>query len=45
MINVITVYDTVKKKYFTWGINKYKPKSNDVKYVHCKTEAELLQKF
>ena len=45
MINVITVYDTVKKKYFTWGINKYKPKSNDVKYVHCKTETELLQKF
>ena len=45
MINVITVYDTVEKMYFTWGINKYKPKSNDIKYVHCKTETELLQKF
>jgi len=44
-INVITVYDTVEKMYFTWGINKYKPKSNDVKYVYCKTETELLQKF
>ena len=44
-INVITVYDTVEKMYFTWGINKYKPKSNDVKYIHCATETELLQKF
>tara|TARA_R110002051_G_scaffold227016_4_gene289524 strand:- start:614 stop:3235 length:2622 start_codon:yes stop_codon:yes gene_type:complete len=45
MINVITVYDTVEEMYFTWGINKYKPKSNDIKYVHCKNETELLQKF
>ena len=45
MINVITVYDTVEKMYFTWGINKYTPKSDDVKYTHCKNETELLQKF
>ena len=45
MINVITVYDTVEKMYFTWGINEYKPKTEDVKYVHCKNETDLLQKF
>jgi len=45
MINVITIYDTVEKMYFTWGINPYKPKSDDVKYIHCKSEVELLQKF
>ena len=45
MINVITIYDTVKKKYYTWGINKYTPKADDVIYFHCKNEADLLQRF
>ena len=34
MINVITIYDTVKKKYYTWGINKYTPTADDVIYFH-----------
>jgi len=45
MINVITVYDTVKQTYYTWGINAYTPKSDDVVYVHCKNEVDLLQRF
>ena len=45
MINVITVYDTVKETYYTWGINAYNPKSEDVIYFHCRNEADLLQRF
>lgn len=45
MINVITVYDTVKETYYTWGINEYTPKDKDVIYFHCKTETDLLQRF
>jgi len=45
MINVITVYDTVKELYYTWGINPYETDQPDVVYTHCKNEAELLQRF
>ena len=45
MINVITIYDTAKKKYYTWGINPYTPKTDDVVYVHCRNEIDLLQRF
>ena len=45
MINVITVYDTAHKHYYTWGINPYTPKSDDITYVHCKSEGDLLQQF
>lgn len=45
LINVITVYDTVKEKFYTWGINKYTPKTDDVIYFHCKSEIDLLQRF
>ncbi len=45
MINVITIYDTVKETYYTWGINPYTPKTDDVVYFHCSNEADLLQRF
>lgn len=45
MINVITIYDTEKETYYTWGIQPYTPKTDDVIYYHCRNETELLQKF
>jgi DNA polymerase elongation subunit (family B) len=45
MINVITIYDTVHERYYTWGINPYEPETDDVTYYHCKSEGELLQRF
>lgn len=44
-INVITVYDSLSKKYFVWGLNPYEPKQKDVKYYYCSSEVKLLQGF
>lgn len=44
-INIITIYDTLLKKFFTWGIKPYHPQSNDHKFFYCKTEKEMLQQF
>ena len=40
MINVITIYDSVKELYYTWGINPYETDQKDVVYTHCKNEAD-----
>jgi DNA polymerase elongation subunit (family B) len=44
-INIITTYDTITKKFYSWGLKPYTAKSSDVVYVACKTEEELLRKF
>jgi DNA polymerase elongation subunit (family B) len=44
-INIITIYDTISKKFYSWGLKAYSAKTPDVIYVHCKTEEELLRKF
>jgi DNA polymerase elongation subunit (family B) len=44
-INIITIYDTITKKFYSWGLKPYTAKSPDVIYVYCKTEEELLRKF
>lgn len=44
-INVITIYDSFTKKFFVWGLNPYTPKQQNVKYVHCRTETDLLHNF
>lgn len=44
-INIITVYDTVKKQFITWGLKQYHKKNERALYIHCKTEKELLSKF
>ena len=44
-INVITIYDTITKKFTTWGT---KPLTRDIEncdYTHCSTEKEMMQKF
>lgn len=44
-INIITIYDTISKVFYSWGLKPYTAKSPDVVYVACKTEEELLRKF
>jgi DNA polymerase elongation subunit (family B) len=45
-INLITVYDSLNKKYYTWGLGgKYIPKNEDETYIKCNNEEILLRKF
>jgi len=44
-VNVITIYDSLAKKFFTWGIKDYTSTEPDVKYVKCSTEKEIFIKF
>jgi len=44
-INIITIYDTITKKFYSWGLKPYTAKNPDVIYVDCKTEEELLSRF
>jgi len=44
-INVITVYDTLRKQFITWGLKPYHKKNENGIYIYCKSEKELLSKF
>jgi len=44
-VNIITIYDTLTKKFTTWGIKPHQSKSDDLNYIYCKTEKELFSKF
>ena len=45
-INVITVYDNLEKKFYTWGTKKYTGEfKNNVEYVYCVTEKDLFNQF
>ena len=44
-INVITVYDTLRRQFITWGLKPYHKKNENGIYIYCKSEKELLSKF
>jgi DNA polymerase elongation subunit (family B) len=44
-INLITVYDSLTKKYYTWGCKNYSTTDEDVNYIKCKDERDLLKSF
>jgi DNA polymerase elongation subunit (family B) len=44
-INIITVYDTLRKHFITWGLKTYYNNREHSTYIHCKSEKELLSKF
>ena len=44
-INIITVYDTLRKHFVTWGLKQYHQRKEGLTYIYCKSEKELLQKF
>ncbi len=44
-VNVITIYDSLNKKFITWGLKDYQTNEPDVKYVKCISEKDLFEKF
>lgn len=44
-VNVITVFDSLAKKFITWGIKDYSTTEKDVKYVKCTSEKDIFIKF
>ena len=45
-INLITLYDTITKKFYTWGLEKdYDHTRTDLVYNMCETESILLERF
>jgi DNA polymerase elongation subunit (family B) len=46
IINLITIYDSYKKKYITWGLEKeFTPERSNHEYVSCSSEKALLENF
>ena len=44
-VNLITIFDSLTKKYQTWGLYPYATTREDVEYHHCKTEGNVLRSF
>ena len=44
-INVITIYDSLREQFFCWGLKPYTPKQDNITYVYCKSEVDLLTLF
>ena len=44
-VNVITIYDSLSKKYITWGTKPYTKITEDHKFYFCKTEKEMFLKL
>jgi DNA polymerase elongation subunit (family B) len=45
-INLITIYDSLSKNFYTWGLkNSYYNKEENIKYIKCNSEKELLVLF
>ncbi len=44
-VNVITLRDVHKDKYYVFGLGTYTPKKSNVQYFHCEDEEELLRTF
>ena len=44
-INLITIYNSLDKTFYTWGTKKYNPIDTNVKYFYCASESQLIQKF
>ncbi len=44
-VNVITCYDSLNKKYHTFGLKDYENKDDDVVYIKCNTERDLFKRF
>lgn len=45
VINLITIYDTLSEKYYSWGLKEYKSTNKDEIYIHCKNEYYLIERF
>jgi DNA polymerase elongation subunit (family B) len=44
-INIISLYDTIEKKIYSYGLRPYTGANTDIVYTYCKTEEDLFMKF
>lgn len=44
-INIITIYDSLTNKLYSWGTKEYKHSRSDLIYKFCNTERQLLLEF
>ena len=44
-INVLTIYDSIKEHFYTWGTGGAFNSPDNVTYVSCSSESELLKSF
>lgn len=44
-INIISFYDSLDKKIYSFGLKPYTGENKDIVYTHCRTEKELFLKF
>ncbi len=44
-INLLTYFDSLSRKFFTFGLKPYSNAQENVVYHHCTSEADLLEKF
>lgn len=44
-INLITIYDSISKKYYTWGCKNFYTTDENICYFKCKNEKDLLKSF
>jgi DNA polymerase elongation subunit (family B) len=44
-INLITIYDSLSKKFYTWGCKNYSTLEENIVYFKCKDERDLLKSF
>ena len=42
-INIITVYDSIDKRFYTWGTSRLEKNIKNCDYVFCQTEQQLLE--
>lgn len=42
-INVITAYDSIDEKFYTWGTKRLDKQIKNCDYVYCETETQLLE--
>lgn len=45
VINLLTCYDSLTKRYTVFGLKAYNTPRKDVDYYHCKSEHDLLKRF
>jgi DNA polymerase elongation subunit (family B) len=44
-INVLTIYDSITNRFFSWGTRKCDLQIDDVTYIYCESEKILYTKF
>ena len=44
-INLITIYDSLSQKFYTWGTKDFYTQDDSIVYIKCRNEKDLLKSF